>query len=240
MQRREARPRVPDPTDLREGTVTSVKAQATDPNRVSVFLDGRFAFGLAADVAVAEGVRKGLRLTPEAQVALLQKEEVIRARQAALDYVSRGGKTTEEVRRSLSRRGFSDTASADAIAQMERYGYLDDVAYASAFARGRAASRGHGPQRLRADLIKKGVPREAIERALDELDTDDLADSAHRLALQRWRALSREADLRKRKKKTTDFLLRRGFSFDQVREAVEAAMENDPHEGDSDEGASWE
>ncbi|MEM6325827.1 MAG: RecX family transcriptional regulator [Bacteroidota bacterium] len=225
--RPETRPRVPDLADLREGTVTRVQAQKKDPDRVSVFLDDAFAFGLAADVAVGEGVRKGLRLTPEAQLALLQKEEVIRARQAALDYVSRGGKTTTEVQRSLARRGFSEHATADALAQMERYGYLDDAAYASAFVRGRAASRGHGPQRLRADLIKKGVSREAIDRALDELDTDDLADSARRLALQRWRALASETDPRKRKKKTTDFLLRRGFSFDQVREAIEAVADDE-------------
>lgn len=214
--------RVPDLDDLREGIVTSVQAQKKDPDRVSIFLDGTFAFGLAADVAVAEGVRKGVRLTAEVQLALLQKEEVVRARQAALDYVSRGGKTTEEVRRSLARRGFSETAAEDALAQMERYGYLDDVAYASVFVRGRASGRGHGPQRLRADLLKKGVSREAIDQALEELDSDDLADSAQRLAAQRWRALASEPDLRKRRKKTSDFLLRRGFSYDQVRDAVDA------------------
>ncbi|MEL6616529.1 MAG: RecX family transcriptional regulator, partial [Bacteroidota bacterium] len=227
MQRREPPTRVPNLEDLREGTVTSVRAQKKDPDRVSVFLDDAFAFGLAADIAVAEGVKKGLRLTPEAQLALLQKEEVIRARQAALDYVSRGSKTTTEVRRSLARRGFSEHAADDAIAQMERYGYLDDAAYASAYARGRAASRGHGPQRLRADLIKKGVSRDAIERALEALDADDLADSAARLALQRWRALSGETDMRKRKKKTSDFLLRRGFSYDHVREAVDAVASDE-------------
>jgi regulatory protein len=236
MQRKEPRPRVPDIDDLREGTVTSVQAQKNDPERVSVFLDDAFAFGLAADVAVAEGLKKGQRLTPEAQLALLQREEVIRARQAALDYVSRGSKTTTEVRRSLARRGFSDHAAEDAIAQMERYGYLDDDAYASAFARGRAASRGHGPQRLRADLLKKGVPRDAIESALEELDADNLADSAGRLALQRWRALSSEADVRKRKKKTTDFLLRRGFSFDHAREAVERAAADEP---DAEDDEPW-
>ena len=234
MQPKEKRPRVPSIDDLREGTVTSVRAQAKDPERVSVFLDDAFAFGLAADIAVAEGLKKGQRLTPEAQLALLQKEEVIRARQAALDYVSRGSKTTTEVRRSLARRGFSEHAADDAIAQMERYGYLDDAAYASAYARGRAASQGHGPQRLRADLIKKGVPRDAIERALEELDADALSDAAERLALQRWRALHREADVRKRKKKTTDFLLRRGFSYDHVREAVSRAVEADPPEGDDE------
>ena len=237
MQQKEQRVRVPEIGDLTEGTVTAVKAQKKDLDRVSVFLDGAFAFGLAADLAVGEGLRKGLRLTPEAQHALLQKEEVMAARRAAMDYLSLGAKTATEVRRSLSRRGFSEVAAEDAVAQMERYGYLDDAAYASAFARGRAASRGHGPQRLRADLIKKGVSREAIDRALEELDADDLADSARALALKRWRALSGEEDPRKRKKKTSDFLLRRGFSFDQVREAVDAAVATD-EDASGDDG--WE
>ena len=227
MRRPEPRQRVPDLSDLAEGTITSVRAQQKDPDRVSVFLDESFAFGLAADVAVAEGLKKGQVLTPERQLALLIKEEVVRARQAALEYLSRGSKTATEVRRSLSRRGFSDAAAEDALAKMEDYGYLDDAAYAVAFAKSRSASGGHGPQRIRADLLKKGVSRDAIDRALEDLDRDGLADSARALADKRWRALSGEDDLRKRKKKTTDYLLRRGFSYDQVREAVDAASQSD-------------
>ncbi|OZC01760.1 regulatory protein RecX [Rubricoccus marinus] len=232
----EKRVRVPDVETLTEGTITSVQAQKKDMDRVSIFLDGKFAFGIAADIAIGEGLKKGLVLTPEAQHKLFQKEEVIAARRASLDYLSLGGKTSTELKRSLARRGFSDFAAEDAIAQMERYGYLDDAAYAMAFAKGRAASRGHGPQRLRADLLKKGVPRAAIDRALEELDADDLAESANALGLKRWRALSSESDTRKRKKKTTDFLLRRGFSFDQARTAVEAALAKDEDVEDADDG----
>lgn len=228
------RVRVPDVDTLREGTITSVQAQKKDMDRVSIFLDETFAFGIAADIAIGEGLKKGLLLTPEAQHQLLQKEEVIAARRASLDYLSLGSKTSTELKRSLSRRGFSEFAAEDAIAQMERYGYLDDAAYAMAFARGRAASRGHGPQRLRADLIKKGVPRAAIDLALAELDVDELGDTSKALGLKRWRALSGEADTRKRKKKTTDFLLRRGFSFDQARAAVDAAIARDEDAEDED------
>ena len=235
FQRREPRQRIPDLADLSEGTITSLVAQKKDPDRVSVSLDDMFAFGLLADVVVAAGLKKGQRLTPEEQHALLREEERIGAKRAAMDVLSQRARTAREVRDALARRGFTEVSTEEAVADMERLGYLDDGAYARRFVTERAAGQGHGPQRLRADLIKRGVSRDAIDAALEELDREDLADSARALAAKRWHALRSEPDLRKRKKKTTDFLLRRGFGFDTARAALEAAMEAEPHEIEDDE-----
>ncbi|MDX1421144.1 MAG: RecX family transcriptional regulator [Rubricoccaceae bacterium] len=217
--------------DLRDGTITRVAQQKRDPERVSVFIDDAFAFGLTLDLAVQEGLRRGTRLTVEEQTALLAKEQVHRARAAALDYLSYGAKTTAEVRRKLRGKGYDEAAVEDALAAMEGYGYLDDAAYARAFVRGRFAGRGYGPQRLRADLYKRGVDRALIDAALDELaDAEDLGEAARRHGRRRWRTLAREEDLRKRKKKTMDFLVRRGFSYDLAREVTDELA--------SDEGAN--
>ena len=215
--------------DLREGTITRVVAQKRDAERVSVFIDDAFAFGLALDLAVEAGLRKGKRLTVAEQETLLEKEGVHRARVAALDYLTYGAKTIFEVRRKLREKGFADPAIDDAIAHLEDYGYVDDEAYARAFARGRFTGRGYGPQRLRADLLKRGVAKETIEAALDDLvESVDMDASALRLARPKWASLAREPDLRKRQKKTMDFLLRRGYGFDTVRETVDVLMREDP------------
>ena len=218
---------------LRDGTITRVARQQRDPERVSVFIDDAFAFGLALDLAVEAGLRKGRALTVDEQAALLAKEQVHRARAAALDYLSYGARTTAEVRRKLRDRGFDEAAVEDALAKMQDYGYLDDAAYARAFARGRFAGRGYGPQRLRADLLRRGVAREAVDAALDALtEAEDLGEAARRHGRQRWRALAREADVRKRKQKTMDFLVRRGFSFDLAREVADELARGEDEEAD--------
>lgn len=223
----------PDPAslDLKDGTVTRVVQQKKDPDRASVFIDDAFAFGLAVDLVVEAGLRKGVSLTAEAQRALLVRQETFAAKASALAGLSHRARTSAEVRRSLLQKGFAESVAEDTVADLERLGVVDDDAYARAFVRGRFEGRGYGPARLRQDLSKKGVDRATIEAALGELvESEDLGAEARQQAETKWRALRSEEDLRKRKKKTMDFLVRRGYGFDTAREAVDAVAEGEADE----------
>ncbi len=219
----------PDALDLRDGTVTRIAQQAKDPDRASVYLDDAFAFGLAVNLVIEEGLRKGVVLTAERQRDLLRRQETHAARASALASVAARAQTTGEIRRKLSDKGFDGAVVEDTVAALEAMGVVDDAAFARAYARGRFAGRGHGPSRIRQDLQQKGVAREHVDAALADLaDEEDVAGRARSDAAQRWAALASEADPRKRKKKTLDFLLRRGHSFDDARQAADAAAADDP------------
>jgi regulatory protein len=211
-----------DVQDLRDGVVSRVEAQRKDRDRVSVFIDGEFAFGLSVDVALRAGLRKGLPLSVHDQRALLADDARVRARLAALDLIAHRARTEAEVRRALARKGFPEDAALAAVDRLLELGYLDDDAYARAFVRGRAASRGHGPGRLRADLLRRGVSPATIDAALDDLlDADGLLESATHHARKRWARLASEEDHLRRRKKLTDFLVRRGYDFDVIRTVTE-------------------
>lgn len=225
-QRRER----PDPADLdlRDGTVTRVAQQKKDPERASVFIDEQFAFGLAVDLVIQSGLRKGVTLTAERQRELLTEQETYAAKASALASLNHRARTADELRQSLSRKGFAEAIVEDTVAHVQDLGLVDDAAYARAFVRDRFNGRGYGPARLRQDLIKKGVARRTIDEALAELsEVEDLGAEAREQAQKKWRALSSEEDLRKRKKKTMDYLVRRGFGFDVARDAVDAAAEGE-------------
>ncbi len=225
---------LPEP-HFESGTVTRVAQQQRDAERVSVFVNDRFAFGLALDLAVAAGLRKGLALSADEQRALVARERTHRVRGAALDYLSYQARTTAEVRRKLREKGFDAAAVEDALAYVARHGYLDDEAYARAYVRGRFAGRGLGPERLRQELLRRGVDRETVEGALGDLvEAEDLLEAALRQGRPRWRALAHEPDARKRRQKTLAFLVRRGFAFDLARDAVERLGTDDTDD------AAWE
>ena len=223
----------PDPADLdlKDGTVTRVAQQKKDLDRASVFIDDAFAFGLAVDLVIEAGLRKGVRLTADEQRALLVRQETFAAKASALAGLSQRARTVDEVRKSLLRKGFAEDVVEDTIAGLERLGVVDDAAFARAFVRDRFNGRGYGPARLRQDLQRKGVARRTIDEALAELtEAEDLGAEAREQAAKKWRALASEEDVRKRKKKTMDFLVRRGFGFDTARTAVDglAADDEDP------------
>ncbi len=222
----------------RDGTVTRVVRQKRDPERASVFIDDRFAFGLAIDVVVEAALRKGLVLSAERQRELVAREHQRKARAAALDYLSHQARSTEEVRRKLKGKGFDETATEDAVQYVAGHGYLDDAAYAVAYVKSRFSGRGYGPQRLRQELQQRGVPRDAVEAAIAALDEgEEVDDAALGHARTRWRSLAAEEDPRKRRKKTMDYLVRRGFDFEQARQAVERAA---AEAGVGDDEVAWE
>ena len=101
--------------ELCAGTITRVAQQKRDPERVSVFIDDEFAFGLTLDLAAREGLKKGMSLSIEAQQALLNEEKDFRARAVALNYVGYQARTVEEVRRKLRKKGYSADIIDDVI-----------------------------------------------------------------------------------------------------------------------------
>ena len=93
--------------------------------------------------------------------------------------------------------------------------------------------------RLRQELARRGVDREAVAAAIDEmLEEADVAEAAVDVARPRWRALAGEADPRRRRQKTLEFLVRRGFDYDDAREAVIRVATEDGADDPVDEDAS--
>lgn len=202
--------------------ITRLVAQQKDPSRVSVYLDGAFAFGVHQDLVLTFGLAKGQAVTVARQAEIEQEDQRYRARARAMAYLARKARTTQEVARKLRSQGFAEEVIEGVTDRLQAMGYLDDPAYARAFARGRLANRGYGPARIRADLRRRGIPEALAASVLDDLFAEeDLYAQAHAQAEKRWARLAREPDPRKRRKKLYDFLLRRGFTTDTVRRVVE-------------------
>ena len=106
-----------------------------------------------------------------------------RARAVALDLLARKAWTRQDLARRLRRRGAPADVAGAVVADMEARGYVDDRAFAAAWAESRARDRGFGRQRLRQELVARGVARPLVEAAIQRAfeETDELA-RAHRAA----------------------------------------------------------
>lgn len=123
----------------------------------------------------------------------------------------------EELRRKLTGRGYPEAAVEQELSRLVDDRLLDDSRFAEAYAVWRE-SRGFGPVRVRAELVHKGVDSTIIERTLGRLDIDW---SASALAARRKKfGGSAVRDLRERAKQTR-YLEYRGFTRDQIRDAIE-------------------
>ena len=200
------------------GTITSVSVQKRDPNRVSVFVDKRFSFGIPADLVFELGLRNGVELTQELLDTCLVRDQRYRARRKALDLLAYRPRTRAELASRLARAGFEPDVTEYALERMDALGYIDDEAYGRTYARERLVNRGFGPRRVVTELGKRGIPRATAERLVAELSGErSEQDDAYRQALSIATRLERETDVTKRRRKLWSYLTRRGFGSDTVR-----------------------
>lgn len=209
--------------ELREGRITSIRAQTKAPDRVSVFIDGEFGFGIHRDVLLEFELARGVELTVEKQIEIVDRDAYFRARAVAVRYLSYRERSAAEIRRRLRRDDYPSVVIEDVVHYLEESGFVDDRKYALNYTEGRFRSRGYGPIRIRADLRRRGVNRGAIDAAIDQVYSarDEVLEKAREMGSKRWAQLDRESDPLKRKKKVYDYLGRRGYAFDVVRRVVD-------------------
>ncbi len=119
-----------------------------------------------------------------------------------------------ELAAKLVEKGEEPEAAEQAAERMAELGFVNDENYAGMVVRHYAA-KGFGRQRIREELRRRRLPRELWDAALEELP--DQTETADRLLETRLRGRAPEGEELRR---ACAYLLRRGFSWDEVREAA--------------------
>ena len=126
---------------------------------------------------------------------------------------------TSDVRRKALERLEWDAAAADAVvASLVDEGFVDDRRYAAAYAREKSALSGWGPVKIRSALLARGVPRDAVLAALEEIDPERATAKLEKVLETKWRALRDDPQGRL---KLIRFALSRGYDYDPVRPLIE-------------------
>ncbi|MEJ2210918.1 MAG: RecX family transcriptional regulator [Anaerolineae bacterium] len=197
------------------GEITGLKYQKKNPDRVSVYLDGRFAFGLPAIVAAR--LKMGQVLS-DAEVEALQAEgNEEKEYNRALDYLSYRPRSRREIDLYLQKRGVPEAQIGAILSRLERASLLDDEAFAHFWVENRERFRPRGLRALRYELRNKGVSDEIIDLALESVDTQE---SAYRSAAKKARQLDGQ-DRQTFYRKMIGFLSRRGFAYEVARQAAD-------------------
>ena len=101
--------------------------------------------------------------------------------------------------------------------------YVDDLRYASAFARDKSAIQGWGEVKIRYMLSAKGVPRDVIDKALEEIDQDKADSRLEKLLQNKLKSLKDDPQVRL---KLLRFALGRGYSYDEVNDVVNSLLKS--------------
>ena len=194
--------------------ITALSVQKRNPNRVNVFLDGEFAFGLSR--LVAAWLQVGQELD-EAKITSLKTQETHEAAfQRALQYLNVRERSTSELRRRLTQHGLEEDVIQAVMERLEHSGLVDDQRFAQLWVENRQEFRPRSRRALAYELRQRGVTGEAMEQALESTDDGEAAWQAAQKHSRKLQALE-WPDFRQ---KMLAFLARRGFSYDIAAQAA--------------------
>ena len=204
------------------GKITALRAQAKDPQRVNVFVDGEFAIGISLTTITKAGLHVGKQLSAEEFAKLEQIESGDKAYLAALRFLEARPRSIAEVRARLGRKDFAPEAIDAAIARLAELELLDDAAFARYWVENRQAYRPRGAGALRDELRRKGIDADVTAEVLnDDSLTGDEAASAWGLARGALRKYAGSQDRNAFTRRMGSFLQRRGYTFGVIRPIVD-------------------
>ena len=144
-----------------------------------------------------------------------------RAKNNAYALLRQRPRSVHEIRNRLKLNGYDDDLIEDIIVTLKRSGDLDDEKFARFWVESRMRMNPAGDVVLKFELKGKGVSDNIIEAVLTEkAEKYDEYELALSMAKERFERL-KKLDRRKATKRIYDFLLRRGFKYDNIRRVVE-------------------
>ena len=109
------------------------------------------------------------------------------------------------------------SAAEKVVAALVEDKYVDDLRYASAFARDKSGIQGWGATKIRYMLSGKGVAKDIIDSALEEIDDSKASDRLQKLIENKYRSLKDDPQW---KLKLLRFGLGRGYSYDELNAVI--------------------
>lgn len=226
--------------------ITSILAQAKNPDRVNVSVDGKYRFSLDVYQVVDLGIKVGKEYTEEELAELEGESEFGKLYARALEYCLMRPHSAKEVRDYLRRKtmdrkvlsrsspiygknvksttsatertikvipGVGEENAERTFNRLVEKGYVSDEKFARWWVENRNLRKGTSSRKLAAELRAKGVDSKIIEAQLEDSARSD-EDELQKIIAKKQ---SRYDD----PKKFMQYLARQGFSYDDIKAALE-------------------
>lgn len=180
---------------------------------------------LAYEILLKNNLRKNQEIPENKLGSLIKQNREFFVRESALRYLSRRLHSVKELRLKLIRKKFEQEFIDKIINELIEKGFLNDFQFASEFAEHK--SREWGKEKLKSELIRKGIGREIIDQILlNNLSEENDYINAKKLAAKKYKILSgRKSDDKKIREKVFSFLIYKGYDYELSKNVTEEIVE---------------
>lgn len=195
--------------------ITDIKQQIKRQDRYSIYVDEKYSFSLSENELMTQGLRIGQEFNKDEFEKVKQRALEDKAYMQALGMIARRKRSEWELKQYLKGKGYSDNTTAKILNKLSNSELLNDKDFAKSWVDNRRLLKQTSQRRLWQELKQKRVPDSVISEVLEE----DEADEKQVLAelVEKKKTQSRYQD----KEKLIAYLLRQGFNYGDVKDAVD-------------------
>jgi regulatory protein len=197
--------------------ITALTTQKRNPNRVNIFLDGEFSFGLY--IINAGHLKVGQTISQEVIDRLMKDDQIEEGFQKALKYISYKPRTKSEVVKKLKEYDFNQDIISIVLEMLIEKGYVNDLQYAKNWVENRSVNKPRSKKLITWELKNKQIGEDIISEVTGEMvPEEELAMLAAEKYARRLSGYEKEVFFRR----LSGYLIRRGFSYSTVNSTVQS------------------
>lgn len=204
-------------------TITNVEFQKYNKNRINIYLDNKFAFGLDYEIYLKYKLSKNMQLDDAFIEQILKSEDEAKALNLSLSYLSRRLKTEKEIVKKLNEKGYETSIIDKVISKLKSCNYIDDEQYCDKYIHDKMKFSKNGINKIKVELYRKGINKDIISQKISSIDKEEEYKRAYEIAEKKIKTY-KETDKYKIRSKLFLFLSSKGFDFDTIKEAVESVI----------------
>lgn len=202
-------------------SITSISPQKKNGDRFSLFHNDTYLVGVSSQSLIDFSIQRGTELTRDLFHKISRAEEYQAAKNRCYSLLARRDHGSQELRRKLIQKGFSEPVSDEVVDEFQDKELLDDRTFAKNFAHDKHHLKQWGPRKIESTLYKKGVPRGVISLVIENLlDDVNQREVCITLALKRKAHFIREQNIIKRKQKIFRYLSGKGYSSATIQHSM--------------------
>lgn len=203
--------------------ITSIEPQK-NKNRVNVYVDNLFSIGIEDELRYKYKLEVGMEVDDNFIKDVLKAEEQNKVTSHALNLLSYRQRSEKEIYLALKRKGFEENYIRYSINYCMENNYLNDKDFAISFINDKLNLNKLGPERIRYELILKGISKDIIDDLLI-IDFDEQYKTAMELAQKKLPSY-RKDDSNAIYRKLSGFLQRKGYSYDVISKVMRQVLKD--------------
>ncbi|MBI3313871.1 MAG: regulatory protein RecX [Candidatus Omnitrophica bacterium] len=151
----------------------------------------------------------------------MEQSQKKQAQVISLRLLAASPKTSQELKKKLQDKGFPEAMILETIRELEAQGVLSDRSYAMNLMTRYQLSKPSGRRKIEFEFKRHGIAKKLQEEILSSFGTEQEREQAETVGRERWERLAK-LDTEKRRKRVFDFLMRRGFDYQIVRDVMQS------------------